>query len=754
MIFTPYQFRPVEEWKSSLMILPDSSFFDLMRSIFGNIKTPFNKQRLVEDLFALLSREDIRKTIAAYLNHEDHKVISAVALLGDPALEELEDFFTGDPGCTFLRGILLNLEERLILYRFRDADREPRRLALNPVLEPVLAPLLKSWAILFPSETLPSETLPRENSKTTASGSSTEAAFSVSDDRNLGTLFAFILEEEDFLKAEGIRKKVLDQGKRLFPGLDLEATAGVLLQLGLFYSSNEKFLPVEKRILDFSSLSGQERREYWAAAFYLNLNEERSGFFPRNRLKTLASLIHSFCGLLDPKKQYPEISLRRWLRLLEHDNYLHPWCYTEKKNLSFSMFLDTLQKAEILGNSNQGAAAEQSYNIIPLPAAEKTKPAIAMDSAFSLILYPGISFTDVLKLASFCSVSEDSAFCFELSRSSVVKGFDRGMSSAEMLGLLKDLSGDRIDSSLEWTLREWESRYAAVTLHEGLILSLSEERSYLAKAGPVASLIRKCLAPGLYLLSGDSQEALAALQKAGVDIVGQPQILKLTEPGGEPQFIRTQAAGSKDFPDLYSGLDPSAEASNRWFEGRFSPLDRAFPHLEASKPDNFMDDTLSVDESGESSSLIQERFRQCLKNLKVSGAERDELAARIERRMILTETQLEKAVIKYERLEARGLDYVGKASIAKEAIASGSVVEVSWPGPEGGINVTTGVPSALEKKEGESILIIKPSVLDDKSGEENNVLAGEKTSGDSSCLRIPLGKISHLRRIKQSIFGE
>ena len=61
-------FRPVDDWKSALMTLPDNSFFELLRSVFGNIKTPFNKQRLMEDLFNLLSRDEIRKTIAAYID--------------------------------------------------------------------------------------------------------------------------------------------------------------------------------------------------------------------------------------------------------------------------------------------------------------------------------------------------------------------------------------------------------------------------------------------------------------------------------------------------------------------------------------------------------------------------------------------------------------------------------------------------------------------------------------------------------------
>jgi hypothetical protein len=116
--------------------------------------------------------------------------------------------------------------------------------------------------------------------------------------------------------------------------------------------------------------------------------------------------------------------------------------------------------------------------------------------------------------------------------------------------------------------------------------------------------------------------------------------------------------------------------------------------------------------------------------------ERDELEARIERRLVLRESQLAGAVIRYEKLEARGLDYVGKASVARQAIALKSAVEAWWTGPEGKTERILGVPAALEKQGGESVLALSP------------------LPGGQELLRLPLGKISLLRRIKQSIFEE
>ena len=58
--------------------------------------------------------------------------------------------------------------------------------------------------------------------------------------------------------------------------------------------------------------------------------------------------------------------------------------------------------------------------------------------------------------------------------------------------------------------------------------------------------------------------------------------------------------------------------------------------------------------------LYKERFRRALEKLSLTRGEREELSARIERRMILSESQLATASVRFEKLEARGLDYVGK----------------------------------------------------------------------------------------------
>ena len=58
----------VVEWREALVRLTDQHFFDLMRMYLGVIKTPFNKQRLIEELSSFLRRKENRDRILSLLD--------------------------------------------------------------------------------------------------------------------------------------------------------------------------------------------------------------------------------------------------------------------------------------------------------------------------------------------------------------------------------------------------------------------------------------------------------------------------------------------------------------------------------------------------------------------------------------------------------------------------------------------------------------------------------------------------------------
>jgi hypothetical protein len=652
-------FRPAGFWKSACITMPDSSFFELLRSVFGKIKTPFNKQQLLNDLETFLLREDIQKTIVSYIDEMDAKIICAVALFGEPVPAQLEDFFCDELSPAQLQDIIVNLEERFILYRF--TEEKTTRLALNPVLKPVLLPITTNSSVLFPAV---------QQSKISAAIAAPKPHLT---ELIIAGLFSYAIRQEMFFRPDGaIRKRVIEEAKTVFPGIDLKNIIGALQVIGLFYADGERLIPDKKYFDDFVSLLSHERMEFCAAALlvYNELTPPYEILPPlfRNKIRETVNLIHSFMNSLKPEFQYQNKTLRRMIEVIK--SRTNTIVNTEK-------LLEALEKTGLLHMERAG---------------RKSSPVIAIDSGSSILVYPEINFEDVIKLASVLNIREASTVVgFELNKESAVRAFDNNINADEIIELLNRLSGERVEDTLIWNLKEWEKRHTEVSLKKGIVLKLSQEHHYLTKTNPIASLIMETLAPGVYMLNENTMDdAMGALKRAGIDIVAQCKDVQKQQ--GKPLFA------SNNFPS------PSSSSS-----------------LSLMDSDTEGSAYLCVNSSG-----IKSNFHVILEKLQLSDQERAELSARIDRRLIICETQLKDANIRFEKHEARLMDYTGKQHIAKQAISQKSPVEIVYTN-KGEEKRIFGTPSALEKEGNELFLVI-----------------------DS--MRLPLAKISLLRRIKKSIF--
>jgi len=702
-------FRPVEFWKSAVMTLPDSSFFELIRSVFGKIKTPFNKQQLTDDLEKFLLREDIQKTIAAYIDQNDAKIIAATALFGEPAPGELESFFCGEFSYAQLQDIIVNLEERFILYRF--SEENIARLALNPVLEQVLAPFTADASSLFPAVDNPAP-----------SAENAILQNEILNDRILAALLSFVLREEQFFKSEGvIRKRIMEAGKTCFGNMDLQFILGSLQILGLFYASGDRLVPDKKRFEEFGLLSARERGEYCAAA--LIVYEEMKPPSPilpplfRSRIREVANYIHTFLDALEQEQKYHEKTLTRLAEVLKAKTGI----------VIYGNHEDALEKTGLListspGTKQLGLAAQNAQEKLP-------DPVIAVDSGFSVIVYPEICYKDAIKLAAFMNVVEAGAVVrFELTKDSAVRAFNNNIAADEIIELLKRLSGGRLDESQIWNLKDWEKRHGEVSLRRGVILSLSPDRRYLTETMPLAGLIEETLAPGIYLLPPNAaDEAAAALCAAGIDIISRKNEQSAASSSNAVSPIA--APTNRYFPPPSGELssEPTADPKNKLKINEITSVSAA----PSAQVPSAQVPSAQVPSPSVTRSVLTENFHAILKETPMGDLERAELSARIDRRIVLCETQLKEASLRYEKLEARNMDYAGKQNIAKQAIAQQSPVEIVRGA--GSTERIFGIPKALEKKEGDYVLIVVPA-------------------GGQDELSIPLGKISLLRRIKKSIF--
>ncbi|MHC6201956.1 hypothetical protein ACYULU_02030 [Breznakiellaceae bacterium SP9] len=709
-------FRTVEEWKHCLMQLPDSHFYELVRSVFAPIKTPFNKQHLIAELVSFLCKKEIQHNIAAFISASDAKIITAIAALQNPEPAVLERFFEDEFTPAQLHSNIVNLEERFIMYRYE--EKTAFHCALNPLLEPILAPCIGTPALLFPG--FPCDTVPPP------------ALVLKLDDRVLTALFNFIDDHQDLLNVDGrLKKKTQHAAAAIFPGLNVAAIIAALQDLRLFQVEQNDLRLNEKVLAGFKELSPLERLEYCAAGVYRYIEEnvliERTSAksakqkgrekpdaalllssFNRIPSHKLANCIHTFldffaftCSTRAPLS-YQRASIKRFLLLFDTHSG------STALGLDADIFLEALCTIGLLYRTAEPecfAALKLDTLVAPKAVASAAKtPAmsITMESTFSFIVFPEISFEDLLCVSSFCSVKSvvpslhHTLITFEITRQSIVRGFNKGIAAKTMLDTLDRLSLQRLDPALAWTVTDWSSRYADVAIHEGIILKLSPERQYiLEKKGPLQNKIAAVIAPGVYLLSvANKAELVAILEKAGIDIIAAPQ--------------HSDAAVPQRLGAYFMHLGPASSLSV----------------LDAN-----VQNTAALHDSA----ALKEHFKQVLADKHVDRLEQDELLARIERGLIVTESQLEQGSVRLEKLQARGLDYGGKAAIARSALESKSLLEVSLA-VDGTTKKYTGIPLSLEKVAGEMTLILK-------------------TTSNEQC-SMPLAKISLIKRIKQSIFEQ
>ncbi|MCL2721935.1 MAG: hypothetical protein FWD47_11435 [Treponema sp.] len=737
-------FRHIDFWKSTLMTMADNLFFELIRSVFGKIKTPFNKQQLLNDLESFLLNYDIQKTIGAYIDNTDKKIIAAVAVLNEPSFEQLEIFFAGEIGFVQLQDFIVNLEERFILYRFSE-DRPnilktislytnntkvKTCLALNPVLKSVLEPITRETSVLFPAEIDEKTIL-----KVQAEKPITKTNLAIINDLIFAAFYSFSCSFESFFVPEGIiRKRVKQEGKTIFPDIDLEKTYGTLQILGLFYINGEKCVPDKKYFDDFILLSPLERMEYYAGALlvYSELNTPLEILPPlyKNKVKEIVNFIHCFIqsinsitGLQDQKEdtsRFPVKTLGRMVEVLK----TQPGLSIEIKNDSF---LSALEETGLIETTDDNlyrlcaAAYVPDVQDTQSVSGTQSTPVIAIDSASSILVYPEINFKDAIKLASILNISKTDSVIgskiirFELNKSSVVRSFNSNINAEEIIDFFKKLLGEGSDlnETIIWNLKDWEKRHTEVSLKKGIVLSLSQEHQYLTETKPFTELITETLAPGLYLLNEDSfDEADEALRDAGIDIIAYPASQPKRKEKKEPSY---------SLP---------ASPVNHFSSPSSSFVIKAITKTGGKKEKGLKDD----------STALTEKFHNMLEKMPLNETEKSELSARIERRLVLSESQLKDANVRYEKLTARNMDYAGKQSIARQAINSSSPVEIIWKN-KGEEQKVFGIPRVLEKDGNDLILVVNLTNENPNAKNTNN-------------LRVPLAKMSLLRRIKKSIFEE
>ncbi|MDR1747492.1 MAG: hypothetical protein LBR47_00350 [Spirochaetaceae bacterium] len=719
------------KWREALTTLPDHHFFELMRMYLGEIRTPFNKQKLIEELGAFLHRPENREALIRLLDDMDLLVLAAVRALSVPTQEKLVKLFSGTFPFAVLYERLLNMEERLILFRIREDGESV--FHINPYIFDDVEPYT-GISLLLPV-TAPPDSGPLRFSSP------------FPDDLTLGSLLPFFMHTKDAVKNDGVLKKRIGTVIRdVFPSLlesqDVPRLIDSLKNLLLLRQQQFSLVPDIGRWYSFAGVSPRDRYLYLAAA--------ACGHGTREALVQNARLILDIVFSLPETGGFTESALYR-SAFIQRER----WSPRDHTGRPFRQgrFAALLEKEALLGEpaskemtsleagavpgSGGGNPAEGdllvenaiAFGLIvkrgdlyyrnpfftagaggtpeSVPA-ESAPGYLHVDGGFSVTIFPGLPLGALLDVLVFLEVlSVDTAGRFELTKRSCLSGFDCGFTPDEIISRLEKKSSHSLPQNIVFSINEWYTGFTAVSLYHGYVVQAEESRRVVIEnSGLIAPRIRKILAPGIYLLDFAShEEAVAAFRMAGIDSLG-------TVNSALPQEGVPGRGSAGILPPLpvrsFAGVDPE-------------PVPR--------KP------------GGEE--IISSLYR-AVDAMKLPGDQAEALRSRISRKVVLSPVQLRPESVRFEQVEAGGMDFLGKVRVVEHAIASASLVELSYDDnsrdgnprdSNPGRRVLLGSPVKIEKREGDSFL----KLITEPEGRSENV---------------SIGKASTVKRIRGSVFKE
>ena len=324
-----------------------------------------------------------------------------------------------------------------------------------------------------------------------------------------------------------------------------------------------------------------------------------------------------------------------------------------------------------------------------------------INAGTSITVMPGLSLTELIPLVSFMDVTASSTVTeFEVTRKSVSRAFDKNSTPSDIYALLSCYSAYEIPQSLQMNIEEWYSSYSSAILYKGYVLKVNEKSARVVENSPgIAPYIQAKLADGIYVMNIPlDDDAEKFIRSCGLDFMGTVRTPKRTD-----DVI--------DFPVLRSGRNVLA--------GRFVTEEQ-------------MDCGAEKTEDG---AKIKEGFYKKLDELELTEQQRECLAMRIERNVIVTEEQLKPETVRLEILEIDGMNYAGKLRLIENTIDSGDSIELTVPADND--------PSRLLVYLGKPLMISKHT---------NDALVRMQLEPDNEIRFFSVSRANKVKIIRTSVF--
>ena len=646
----------VEAWSNSISSLSDNRFFETMRLYLGEIKTPYNKQRLIEQLAGFIKNPKNSQSMIELLDEDDIKILTALAFIPNATQETLIEFFAQEYTMADLFAQLSNLISRLWVFEQKDEYSSKKYLNINPLIWDKLEPYISLSNIISPAQLV----------KTNI-----EDVFCLSPDF-LAAFISFINTKYCSCKSDGVMKKnTLSRVQTVFPGKEktIQLILNAFINLNLVRDGEKAYVIDNERFELFANLEQSHQFAFLCAASCSRFSRE--GLKKEAQLLldtlsaipeqgfTLASLVK--LGFLEgTKAPEPEAgsSKSRFSRMLEAARQEENSDMIMNPEQAGSLLERMLDSAIELGLLQKTGWDEQGREIYICSHALKTSSSnvaaqniLNIDSTFTVSLMPGLALKKLLPLTEFLEIKSCGVVTeYEISKQSVSAAFDRGWTVEKLCAELEKYTSYEIPQNLKVCICEWFDSYSSAMLYKGYVLKVAKNNiSFVENAPNIKRHIKEKLAEGIYLLNIPLDTDITSfVEESGLDFMGK--VKDSYVPGEKLAFpvLRTSGGSSTG-----SGT-PNVSAVPEALEG---------PHKI-----NFS-----------TASHLLNALKAELKNLDLTKNQRECLENRIHNRLILTKEQLAITSVRSEILEADGMDFGGKIHLFEAGLKENDMMELTLP---------------------------------------------------------------------------
>lgn len=706
-----------QAWRDAMVAEDTEAFLAAVRNYLGRLPTPYNKHALVARLEAFLKKSETGEAQAALLDSLDARILGALGAAGPCPEGFLRDLLADERGSWEVSLRLSNLRDRLVL--FRAPGPQGAVLAVTPALAHRLGREADLRGLLgcSPAEGPPPP--PVVDADTICAAASVlfhEDGPLRRDGRPAKRVRARLLAlvPELTFTPEGKEREAAAPGAGSDPaGQDaLEALLAGFRGAGMLSDRDGRFAAPDMVRLAAAAEAWGERLPYLLASAALELSFRPEGpavpSAPDAVLEERARGLEAIAAAIPPGSAVSEAGLRR-LALLSAGPRGAPGTVRAEAAAEALLRFGLVRRT---GPGIVRAAATRRARLAGsgLPGAEAVGPApprgpvLVVEASHSVRVLPeaGPAARVFAGTASRLE-SRGEVWTCVLDRKSVRRALDEGLGVEGIVRNFEELSGRPLPQSLAFSLAGWEKEYFSVRLYFGYLLAADGPARTRAENSPaLAGMLRESVADGAWLLDTDDPAAIrSALEKAGIH---PPRVRR----AGFSRPDRAEAPGSRAAPPV-PGADRPSWARVLETPGELRPTRSQEARL---------------------------RLRSALDRMDLSADRKAELAERIARRLILSEDQLARSETEGPGLEAGALDYLGKVRVVERVLRSGgAVLEILARRPDGEPEKFRARPLELEKT-------------------DRGLVLRAADTADGSVRILPVSAMSHVKRIKTTLFGE